>query len=132
MSQVVDYLKSNGQLSANQLGFCKVKSVEDQLLVTYGELFELIDMGYLVMIFLDFLKTFGVVNHSIMLTKLQMLDIGGKLLSWICEFLSSWTMSVKVAGKMSSLKQVTSCVSQGLVLGSVLFFRLYVDVAYIK
>ena len=36
--------------------------------------------------FLDFSKTFDVVNHSI-LVKLQMLDISGKLLSWISKFL---------------------------------------------
>ena len=47
------------------------------------------------MIFLDFSKAFGVVNQFIMLTKLRMLGIGGKLLSWIREFLSGWTMSVK-------------------------------------
>ena len=71
--------------------------------MTYGEVVELVDEDF-VMIFLDFSRAFDVVNHSIMLTKLQMLGIGGKLLSWIREFLSGRTMSVKVAGKKSSLK----------------------------
>ena len=37
-----------------------------------------------------------------------MLGIGRKLISWIYDFLLDWTMSVKVSGKMSSLKQVVS------------------------
>ena len=53
VSQVVDYLESNGLLSVNQFGFHKGKSVEDQLPVTYGEVVELVDKGF-VMIFLDF------------------------------------------------------------------------------
>ena len=43
MSKVVDYLESNGVLSVNQFDFPKGRSVEDQLLVTYGEVVELVD-----------------------------------------------------------------------------------------
>ena len=43
VSQVVDYLESNGLLSVNQFGFYKGRTVEDQLLVTYGEVVELIE-----------------------------------------------------------------------------------------
>ena len=58
-------------------------------------------------------------NHSIMLTKLRMLGIGGKLHFWIREFLFSRTISVKVAGK-SDLKEITSSVPQDSVSGPVL------------
>ena len=66
MSQVVNCLESNDLLSENQFRLRKGKSVEDQLLVTYGEAVRLVDKGFVVdMIFLDFSKTFDVVNHSI-------------------------------------------------------------------
>ena len=74
--------------------------------VPISEVVELIDRGFVVMIFLDFSKAFDVVNHSIMLTKLQMLDIGGKLLSLIHKILSGQTKSVKVIGKMNSLGNI--------------------------
>ena len=87
VSQVVDYLESKGLLSVNKFVFRNGRSVEDQLLMTYGKVVELVDGSFVVyMIFLDFSKAFDIVNHSIMLTKLQMLGIGGKLLSWIREF----------------------------------------------
>ena len=74
-------------LSVHQFGFLKSRSVEDQLLVTYGEVVELVDKGFAVdMFFLDFSKAFDIVNHSIILVKPQMFGIGGRLLSWICEF----------------------------------------------
>ena len=69
-------------------------------------------------------------NHSIILVKLQMLGNGGKLHFWIREFLSGRTMFVNIAGKMSSLKEVTNGVPQGSVLGPVLFF-IYVNVLQI-
>ena len=82
MSQVVVYLESNGLLSVKQFGFRKGKSVEEQLLVTYGEFVDLVDRGFVVdTIFPNFSKAFDIVNHSIMLTKLRMLGIGGKVLS---------------------------------------------------
>ena len=88
--------------------------------MTYGEVVELVNRSLVVDIFLDFNKGgVDVVNHSIILTKLQMLGIGGKFLSWIHE-LFGWTMSINFAGKMSSFKEVTSDVLQGSVLGPVL------------
>ena len=54
----------NGLLSVNQLGFCKGRSVEDQLLVTYSEFVQLVDSGFVVdIILLDFFNALAVVNH---------------------------------------------------------------------
>ena len=54
VSQVVDYLEFNGLLSINQFGFRNGRGVEEQYFVPYGEVVELVDRGFIVMIFLDF------------------------------------------------------------------------------
>ena len=80
----------------------------------------MVDVGFVVdMILLDFSKAFHVVIHSIILTKLQMLGIGSKLVSGIRESLYGRKMCVKVAGKLSSLKNVNRDVAQKSVLDSV-------------
>ena len=79
VSQVVDYLESNGLLSVNLFNFRRRRSVENLLLVTYSGAVELVDRIF--MIFPAFSKTFDVVYfHSVSLSNLQMLGIVGKLL----------------------------------------------------
>ena len=46
--QVVEYLESYVLLSVDQFDFCKGRSVENQLLVMYGEVVELVDKGFVV------------------------------------------------------------------------------------
>ena len=73
------------------------------------------------MIFLNFLKAFDVVNHPIILIKLQMLRVGGQILLWICDFLIDRTTCVRVAGQTSDPKAVASGVPQSSMLSPVLF-----------
>ena len=73
-----------------------------------------VDSGSIVdIIFLDFSKAFDVVNHSVILTKLQMLGIGGKIPLWVGDFLVGHTADVRVGGKASVPKPFTSNVPQG-------------------
>ena len=92
------------------------------LCVIHSEVVTLVDKGFVVdMIFLDFSKVFDAVNPSIILTKLQLLGIGGKFISWIREFLHGQTMCVKVAGKLSNLRNVTSGVFHSVL------FMIYIN-----
>ena len=46
VTQLVDYLELNHLFVPNQFVFRKLRSVEDQLLLTYGEVTRMVDGGY--------------------------------------------------------------------------------------
>ena len=67
VSQLVDYLESNVLLSVHKLGFRKGRNVEDQLLVTYSDVVELVDMGFVVdMFFLFFFLMLLMLNVQVL------------------------------------------------------------------
>ena len=66
-SHSVEYLEANALLSDIQFDFRK--STEDQLLSTYGDISQLIDLRMLVdLVRLGFSKTFDIACHSVLLS----------------------------------------------------------------
>ena len=78
------------------------------------------------LILLDFSKAFDCVPHQRLLHKLHYYGISGPTLYWLKSFLSNRTQHVSINGSHSALANVTSGVSQGSVLGPVLFV-LYIN-----
>ena len=72
-------------------------------------------------ILLDFSKAFDKVSHQLLAIKLDHYGIRGNLLQWIKSFLANRTQQVLVEGHTSSPAPITSGVSQGTVLGPLLF-----------
>jgi hypothetical protein len=65
-ARLVDYLVSNNLFSLLQFGFRKAKSTDDQMLLLYSEVAELVDEGMIVdMTLLDFSNAFDDVSHTI-------------------------------------------------------------------
>ena len=80
-------------------------------------------MGFGVdVIYLDYSKAFDLVLHLRLISKLQTYGIKGDLLKWISNFLIGRQQKVILNGSSSQWIDITSGVSQGSVLGPLLFF----------
>ena len=77
-------------------------------------------------VFLDLSKAFDKVPHSLLLQKLESLNINLHLLNWIQDYLCNRSQYVVVNGESSTSALVVSGVSQGSVLGP-LFFLIYIN-----
>ena len=77
-------------------------------------------------VYLDFSKAFNTVNHDILMSKLLHNGIKGVMHLWFKSYLSNRKQYVSIKNCSSSMSNITLGVSQGSVLGPVLFL-LYIN-----
>ena len=126
---ILAHLEDHKILTDLQHGFRSGRSCETQLVTTFQDLAQMhnkkgsqIDIAVL-----DFSKAFATVPHDGILSKLKHYGIDEKIWLWIYNFLRNRKQSVVVDGKQSSLIDVVSGVTQGTVLGPLLFL-LHINV----
>ena len=114
-------------IHSSQHGFSSHRSTATQLTMIQNYIGKVMDDGGQVdCIYLDFSKAFDSVPHRLLLHKIQMFGICGRLHKWLASYLEGRQQRVVINGAESSLLDVVSGVPQGSILGPLLFL-LYVN-----
>ena len=126
-SNFMTHFEKYNILDNAQHGFRKNRSCVSQLITTLDDFANTLkNQQQTDAILLDFSKAFDKVDHSGLLSKLELYGIRGPLLEWTSSFLVGRKQSVIVDGQTSPPSNVLSGVPQGTVLGP-LFFLVYIN-----
>ena len=102
-SLIVHHLDTHYPLSDQQWGFTAGHSTVAALISTVHEWFGILEDGKDVCaVFLDFRKAFDSVSHSIIISKLQEVDLDPYLISWVANYLTARIQQVVVEGSASA------------------------------
>ena len=125
--RLYEYFEKNKIIYQYQFGFRHSYSTTMALIEITDQLREQIENKYVTMgIYIDLTKAFDLVDHNILLAKLQAYGIRGPALNLIKSYLSDRSQYTKIDNTKSDIKKLTCGVPQGSVLGP-LFFLVFVN-----
>jgi len=115
-------------LSSCQFGFRKGLTTEHAIIRFTDIVYSALNSNnFIFSVFLDFQKAFDLVNHSILLKKLETYGIRGNAYSFIKTFISNRTNHVKVNGEISNGIIQTIGLAQGSCISPILFLLFIND-----
>ena len=101
-TRLIDFINKNELLLQHQLGFQRRKSKEHAKLDLYSNVIKGIEKhkkNYV--LFLNFGKAFGTVNHKILLKKLHHYGVRGIALKWLQSYVTNRIHAVKLEQHLS-------------------------------
>ena len=118
----MSHMEFNQYLSDSQYGFRKGRSTTSLLLKSINDHITCLDNEYDVdVIYLDFAKAFGSVDHALLLQKFSWYNLQPNIICRISNFLSGRSQKVRLGNVCSDCIPVPSGVVQGSSVGVTLF-----------
>ena len=127
--QVTIYLEKYNLLSNNQFGYWKKRSTQLATILLLDLFCKSLKDGMLVgYVFLDLLKAFDMISHSVLLQKLPCYGLRNRELAWFQDNLFERYQRV-LYDNISSLPEEIMCgIPQGSILGPLLFLLYFNDI----
>ena len=121
-SRVLEFLDSNGSLFESQYGFRPGMSCEHAILNAQNSILHSLNNKQIaVLLLLDYSKAFDVLEHGILLKKLEHYGVRGQALKWFESYLSNRHQFVTINEVDSCPREIQFGVPQGSILGPLLF-----------
>ena len=122
------FLNNFNLLHKSQSGFRVKHSTESALILMVDSWLKALNAGKLIgTVMVDFRKAFDLVDHQILLRKLQSYKCSDICLSWFKSYLSNRTQRVALNNEMSDSSEINCGAPQGSILGPLLFLLFIND-----
>ena len=126
--QVVKYVEGNCLVRPSHHGSRAGHSTSTAIIEMYDSWAESVEAGEMAgVMMIDLSAAFDLVDHHLLLQKLELLGFDHHAVMWMWSYLSGRSQCVYVDGKFSDFEQVPVGVPQGSVLGALLYILFVND-----